>query len=76
MRCPLCKNGYLKKFDSTLTTDSFTCNDCHKLTLTKKNKAGEIIEVVAPVVGIIGGSIAILHFFGVENMDDLLDALS
>jgi hypothetical protein len=40
-----------------------------------KTKGGKVLEVIAPSMGIIAGTIAILGFLGIHNIDELNDFL-
>ncbi len=73
--CPACKKGKLRAFDTSPTLVVFTCSYCDKTT-TAKTMGGKIIEVVVPGVTTVTGAIAILSFFGIDNIDDLINRLS
>jgi hypothetical protein len=53
----------------------FTCTSCDKI-ITAKSKFGKILELTVPGVAAITGTIAVLHFLGVNDLDELIDAVS
>ena len=74
MRCPICKRGALSAIDTSPTLKTLICGSCSKI-VQMKTKGGKVLEVIAPSMGIIAGTIAILGFLGIHNIDELNDFL-
>lgn len=76
MRCPVCKKSSLEAFDRSATSTTLSCpNSRCKSIVTVKTKASKVIEVVVPGVVILSSIPSILNFFGISDIDDLLDLI-
>jgi len=73
-KCPICKRGALKKFDSSPTLTTLTCSNCSRL-IQIKTSAGKVIEVLVPGLGLFASVVTILGFLEIENMEKLSELL-
>lgn len=76
-KCPVCKKGSLIMVDSSPQLKTLVCSQCPKTILVKTpfGDAKEITEVVVPGVLALSATISILKFFGIDDIDDLIDWL-
>lgn len=73
--CRACKKGRLFVCDRSPTLTILECKKCGQLT-TLKTSFGKITEVAVPGMAAVTGTITILGFLEVDNIDDLLGILA
>ena len=74
LKCPYCSSVELSTFESTATMKTLICQACKKSVVVKTGM-GQVLEVAAPGLGVVTGAAAILAFFNIHNINELLDAL-
>lgn len=74
VKCPVCKTGVLHTYDRNLDTISCYCSQCSRL-INLTTQAGKIIKVAVPGIATLASTMAILHFFEIDNIGDLADLI-